>query len=98
MNVNIPVVCINDSNRPAEIPAEKWISKNELYTVVKIITTMDNNTGFILKEISLGEDTFPYDSFNPNRFVPATLDRMEEIMNAEIAVKELISETCPIEN
>jgi hypothetical protein len=98
MNVNITVICINDLNKPVEIPANKWVVKNEIYTVIKIIQTMNNQTGFILKEIELGEDTFPYDSFNPSRFVPATESLLKEREEAETAVKELISEICPIEN
>ena len=34
------VTCINDSNRPKQIPPEKWIVKGEHYTV--IATTMMN--------------------------------------------------------
>ena len=98
MNVNIAVVCINDSNKPAEIPANKWIVKDEIYTVIKVVTTMDNRTGFILKEIPLGEDTFPYGSFNPNRFVPATESLVKEKEELDNAIKELISDICPIEN
>jgi hypothetical protein len=98
MNVNMPVVCINDSNKPAEIPVNKWVIKNEIYTVVKIINTMDNKKGFILKELPLGEDTFPYDSFNPMRFVPATELLIQEKEQVNNAIKELISDICPIEN
>jgi len=28
------VVCINDSNRPKQVPAEKWVVKGQIYTVV----------------------------------------------------------------
>jgi hypothetical protein len=28
------VECINDGNRPKQIPAEKWIVKGQTYTVI----------------------------------------------------------------
>lgn len=89
------VQCINDKNKPTEIPIEKWIKYGEMYTVIKVVTTLDNQPGFVLKEIELGEDTFPYDCFNPKRFAQVEENIEQQIENA---INKLISETCPIEN
>jgi hypothetical protein len=91
MQVPFKVICINDSNRPAEIPIPLWVKKNERYTVIKIIKTMDNKMGFILEELTLGEDTFPYDSFNPLRFIAAEKTEEEK---AEVCVNNLMEELC----
>ena len=68
------VTCINDSNRPKQIPPEKWIVKGEHYTV--IATTMmniqRNKIGLKLAEIDLGQSCFPYEYFDADRFAIAT--------------------------
>lgn len=64
------VKCINDSNRPKQIPPEKWIKEGEIYTV--IATTMmniqRNKLGVKLAEIELGQSCFPYEYFDADRF------------------------------
>jgi hypothetical protein len=67
------VVCINDNNRPKQIPVDKWIKKDETYTV--IATTMmniqRNKVGVKLAEIELGHSCFPYEYFDADRFAIA---------------------------
>lgn len=87
------VVCIDDKRRPQEIPQELWVKEGEKYNVKKVIRTMDNQLGFVLEEIELGEDTFPYDAFSPVRFGLTTNYKDEEEKEAEEAVKDLIKET-----
>lgn len=86
------VVCINDKNRPKEIPASKWIKFGEAYTVIKVGKTLDNQLGFVLEERELGEDTFPYDLFSAKRFALKTglTETAEE--TAEEVVDDLIVE------
>jgi hypothetical protein len=87
------VVCINDKNRPKEIPATKWITFGEQYTVTNVGKTMDNQIGFVLAERELGEDTFPYDLFSAKRFalLAGVVSTAEE--TAEEVVEDLITET-----
>jgi hypothetical protein len=70
----LKVTCINDSNRPKQIPVDKWIKKGETYTV--IATTMmniqRNKVGVKLAEIELGQSYFPYEYFDADRFAIAT--------------------------
>lgn len=68
------VVCINDSNRPKQVPAEKWVVKGQIYTVVST-TSMNiqrNKIGLKLAEIDLGQSCFPYEYFDADRFAMAT--------------------------
>ena len=71
MEVRIPfkVICINDSNRPNDIPANKWVKKGESYTVidVKKLLIQGGTLGFKLEEINI-EDCFPYQFFSASRF------------------------------
>lgn len=93
MSNNLPfkVVCINDKNRPIEIPSHKWVKLNEVYTVIKIGKSLDGKLGFVLQEIELGPDTFPYDLFSAYRF--AYLSNKTDNELADEAVKELLKET-----
>jgi hypothetical protein len=90
------VICINDKDKPAEIPIEKWVKEYETYTVIKVVRTMDGQNGFILKEITLGEDTFPYDSFAPKRFID--FDDFKPASVEEEINKLIVKESCRIEN
>jgi len=74
MNTNPPfkVLCVNDRNKPAEIPMEKWVKDREIYTVIKVGHTLDGKIGFILKEITLTEKEYPFELFSAHRFIPYT--------------------------
>lgn len=71
MEVKIPfkVICINDSNRPNDIPTNKWVKKGEQYTVidVKKLLIQGGMLGFKLEELNI-DDCFPYQFFSASRF------------------------------
>jgi hypothetical protein len=86
------IMCINDANKPAEIPASKWVKKDHIYTLVEVQNLLSSQSfGFVLAEITLDESCFPYHYFNPDRFVPIDaiqedlLNQAEEIINPIIA-------------
>jgi hypothetical protein len=63
------VICINDKDRPNEIPLSKWIKKGNEYNVVKAdYMNMQNKIlGYQLQEIDLS-GCFPYLYFAASRF------------------------------
>jgi hypothetical protein len=63
------VICINDSNRPDGIPANKWPKKGQTYTVIQVdkMRIMGGVLGFKLAEINI-DDCFPYQYFMASRF------------------------------
>tara|TARA_R110001606_G_C14975992_1_gene603780 strand:+ start:201 stop:461 length:261 start_codon:yes stop_codon:yes gene_type:complete len=63
------VICINDQNKPAEVPSSKWIKKGNKYTIIKVekMLMMPGTFGVELEEIDLS-DCFPHTRFNSNRF------------------------------
>ena len=65
------VVCIDDSNKPLDIPEHKWVKKDNVYTIAKIVqlNLQKNTLGVELEEIDL-KDCFPYEYFLANRFAP----------------------------
>jgi hypothetical protein len=81
------VICINDKNRPIIILPSEWIKEGETYTITKIIKMglQDGKYGVLLKEVQLRADSFPYEYYDADRFVP--LDT--RILNMEEeAIKE----------
>lgn len=77
------VICINDKNRPKQIPADKWIKEGESYTVVSVtlMNVQRNKLGLKLAEIELGQSCFPYEYFDADRFaVPAE----EKVLKQEL--------------
>ena len=64
------VICINDGNRPKQIPAEKWIVKGQMYTVIATsqMNLQRKKIGLKLKEIELDPSCFPYEYFDADRF------------------------------
>lgn len=73
MNIPFRVVCINDRDRPNEIPESKWIVKEEQYTVIEIsrLTADQGKLGFKLAEIDLSACA-PFLYFDARRFVPVS--------------------------
>lgn len=81
------VICIDSSNKPAKIPVEQWIKEGEAYTVIKAVQMglQDGKYGFLLKEVQMSADCFPYEYYDADRFIP--LDTRVANMEEE-AVKE----------
>jgi hypothetical protein len=82
------VTCINDLNRPKQIPESKWVKKGEVYTVLyaSTMSIQVNKLGFKLKEIELDESCFPYEYFDAERFA------VVEANKAKVASEELVAE------
>lgn len=80
MSLPMKIMCVNDKNKPQEIPQDKWVKIGEIYTLIGVQPLLSSNSmGFELAEITLGEDCFPYHYFNPNRFVPIDEKEIEAI-------------------
>lgn len=79
------VLCINDENKPTQIPQEQWIKVGKLYTVTQIIALplQPGMTGFLLKEVSLSPDCFPYEFYNSKRFVEVFEKEQEAVAALE---------------
>jgi hypothetical protein len=66
------VICINDENRPKRISPYEWIELGKTYTVIEItkMGLQAGKFGYKLKEVQLSEQSFPYEYYNADRFVP----------------------------
>ncbi len=71
------VICIDDSERSADIPLSKWVRRNQTYTVLKVeFMHQQGIYGCILEEI---EGDFPYTHFACNRFRELTPEEVEQL-------------------
>jgi len=68
------------------LPSE-WIVEGETYTITKVIKMglQDGKYGVLLKEVQLSAESFPYEYYDADRFLP--LDILTEVREEE-AVKE----------
>ena len=77
------VVCINDENRQKRISPYEWIKEGEIYTVIEIskMGLQAGRFGYKLKEVQLSEQSFPYEYYNSDRFVP--LIPLQQVLREE---------------
>jgi hypothetical protein len=84
------VLCINDQNKPAQIPQEQWVKAGKQYTVTQIIALplQPGKTGFLLKEVSLSPECFPYEFYSSERFAEVFETEREavEALEEEFAI------------
>lgn len=89
--ISIPCICIDDRNRPAEIPISKWIVKDRAYTIKGFIihNVQGGIVGVLLWEINL-DGCFPFETYAINRFGIIKPEYQEEANNA---IKNLMEES-----
>lgn len=65
----IPCICIDDSNRPNDIPLSKWVKEGDTYHVIHATIVLPQGIlGIKLNEIDLDANCIPYTFFSANRF------------------------------
>lgn len=96
----VEVICINDSNKPKEIPTNKWIKEGEKYTVIYTVTVLpQKQLAFHLAEIELDDSCLPYEYFLANRFAikPEDLEKLIQLIkdcsDTDFSIDELLKQT-----
>jgi hypothetical protein len=96
----IECLCIDDSNRPKQIPLKKWIKKNKKYHVVYTTYMFhQKQIGVHLAEIDLTENEFPYEFFLSSRFAfrDQDFDKLLQMINdcneLDFSIEELLKQT-----
>ncbi len=65
------ILCIDDRNRPNEVPASQWIVKDCEYTVIKVVNCLGQGIkGYELEEVKIDSALYKY--FAASRFAPIT--------------------------
>lgn len=95
----IKCLCINDNNKPTQIPSEKWLKKGTEYTLLFSMTVLpQKQLAFQLNEIDLDDSCSPYTWFLANRFAfrQEDLDKLiefiQECNKITFSVNELMKE------
>ena len=84
-------VCIDSSNKPKKIPSSEWITEGTTYTITRIVRMglEKNKFGVLLKEVQLSSNSFPYELYDMERFLPLDfLTSLKENIEEEVTVKE----------
>lgn len=89
----VEAVCLNDKNKPAEIPNSHWIVKDKKYTVIMIYKMVEqsNILGAVLKEIDLESLNIGYSCFRLDRFGfrPEDAKALFELMKSSAELNDL---------
>jgi hypothetical protein len=96
----VECICINDKNRPKEIPESKWVNEGEKYTIIYTVTVLPQRViGVHISEIDLTEKEHPYEYFLLSRF-GMTLEELmklskliKDCSDSEFSMEELLKQT-----
>jgi hypothetical protein len=88
------VVCINSSNKPGKIPQNEWIKEGTIYTVTEVVKMgiQAGKFGYLLKEVLLSKESFPYEYYSADRFGVLvdqsieTVEETEQILEEEFSI------------
>jgi hypothetical protein len=96
----IECVCINDDNKPKEIPVNKWVKKGKPYTVIYTVTVLpQKQLAFHLEEIDLDESCHPYTYFLAHRFafteenLLKLIELIKDCSDTDFSIDELLKQT-----
>lgn len=96
----IECICIDDSNKPKEIPAKKWINKDKKYHIIFTTTAMPQKILAVeLSEICLDESCAPYEYFDAKRFglTYENLIKLNQLIkdcsDIDFSIEELMNQT-----
>ena len=65
----IKCLCVDDKDKPSQIPQEKWIEEGKEYTILFTMTVLpQKQLAFQLEEIDLDDSCSPYTWFLAKRF------------------------------
>ena len=98
--MSFKVICINDTNKPNEIPNSQWVKKGSIYTVTKIskMNIQNGILGFELAEINL-DGCAPYKYYAAERFGVITALIVNEDTNwADKELERILKEVEKEEN
>jgi hypothetical protein len=101
----IRCACINDKDRPNDIPKGKWVKKGQVYTIeFAIVVLPQRELGLQLEEITLDESCAPYEYFLAHRFafLKDDLYKLQEFIKVcakiNMSIKELMSQSNILNN
>lgn len=96
----VECICIDDSNRPKEIPANKWVKKDNEYNIIFTVTVLpQKELGVVLAEIELTDKELPYEYFLAKRFafteeaLKKLIELIKDCSDINFSMDELLEQT-----
>ncbi len=96
----IKCLCVNDDNKPNQIPQDKWLEKGKEYTLAFTMTVLpQKQLALQVEEIDLDDSCSPYTWFLANRFkfreedLQKLIEFIKECNHITFSVKELMKQT-----
>ena len=76
----IPCICIDDKNKPDEIPLKNWIQEGFTYHITHVfcMRNWNNIQGCNLAEVKIPPECYPYEVYKLSRF-GITFDNLEKL-------------------
>jgi hypothetical protein len=100
----IECICIDEKNKPKEIPESKWIKEGEKYHITYTCFVLpQNELAFLLYEVELTDNELPYEYYLAKRFgitqdnVPKLLEMIENCNGTNFSMEQLLEQTQVIE-
>jgi len=96
----VECICIDDKNRPKEIPINKWVKMGEKYNIIYTVKVLpQNDIGVLLSEIELTEKELPYEYFLLKRFafteenLLKLIELIKDCTDTDFSIDELLKQT-----
>jgi len=96
----VECICINDKDRPKEIPISKWVKKGQAYNIIYTVTVLpQKQLGVVLSEIELTEKELPYEYFLASRFafteenLKKLIQLIKDCSDTDFSMDELLKQT-----
>jgi len=96
----VECICIDDKNRPKEIPINKWVKKDEKYNIIYTVKVLpQNEVGVVLSEIELTDNELPYEYFLLRRFafteenLQKLIELIKDCNDTDFSIDELLKQT-----
>ena len=107
--MTVKCTCIDDRNKPAEIPSRLWVKADEEYHITSIYWhPLQGVQGVDLLEVALDDSCQPYETYQLRRFAikPEDLPQFIELarlcneldeVDVEKLMEECMAELVPVE-
>ena len=96
----VECICIDDKNKPKEIPDSKWLKEGNKYNIIyTVIVLPQRELAVMLSEIELTDNEMPYEYFLAKRFgfTEENLNKLMQLIkdctDTDFSMEELLEQT-----